>query len=101
VLPFFTTSTALGVILPLNPPAPPFFLSPTLAPAATPKLTSTRGKITVSSASFVASPTTVLVEKTAFIPFISESITPEKLFSAIYAASFFNKRITFRKSLLK
>ena len=47
------------------------------------------GRIMVSPIC-VASPTTVFVDSTAFIPFIKDSITPVKLLSAIYKSSFLN-----------
>ena len=74
VCPFLIRRTALGVIFPESPPAPPSLPPLRLAPAPTPKLTSTRGTIMVSSI-FVASPTTVFVDINAFAPLRRDSIT--------------------------
>ena len=73
----FDTRTALGVILPPKPPAPDadFFSELLPAPAPTPKVTSTSGRMIVSPI-FVASPTTVLVDNTVSIPFNRDSTTP-------------------------
>jgi penicillin-binding protein A len=69
--------TTLGVILPPKPPAPDadFFSELLPAPAPTPKVTSTSGRMIVSPI-FVASPTTVLVDNTVSIPFNRDSTTP-------------------------